>query len=393
MENKQKGTEAMQPVPKRILMTADTVGGVWTYALELCRALGQHGIQIGLATMGERLNFAQRSEAGALPNVKIFESCYKLEWMEEPRADLEHAANWLLELEASFRPDVVHLNSFAAGALPWRKPKIVVGHSCVLSWWRAVHGCEASDTWDEYRETVLAGLHGADLVVAPSRAILDSLNEYYGPFQTTAVIPNGRSLPGIQSRARHDFILAAGRLWDEAKNISTLAEVAPRLPWPVYVAGSNQSPDGQRTTLKNVECLGKLSSSEMISYLERASIYALPARYEPFGLSILEAALAGCALVLGDIPSLREIWRDAALFVDPENPAALEAAVRELISNPAQRNASAAKANAIARQFTPERMAAGYLAAYASVMAHQPLSTDPKPMPYANRTVLSHPAL
>ncbi len=32
----------------------------------------------------------------------------------------------------------------------------------------------------------------------------------------------------------------------------------------------------------------------------------LPARYEPFGLSVLEAALSGCALVLGDIPSLRE---------------------------------------------------------------------------------------
>ena len=53
--------------------------------------------------------------------------------------------------------------------------------------------------------------------------------------------------------------------------------------------------------------------------IARAAIYALPAHYEPFGLSILEAAMSGCALVLGDIPSLREIWGDAAVFVHPDN--------------------------------------------------------------------------
>ena len=58
-------------------------------------------------------------------------------------------------------------------------------------------------------------------------------------------------------------------------------------------------------------------------WLRRATIFALPARYEPFGLSALEAGLAGCALVLGDIP-MREVWHDAAMFVPPEQPAALE---------------------------------------------------------------------
>ena len=62
----------------------------------------------------------------------------------------------------------------------------------------------------------------------------------------------------------------------------------------------------------------------------RAAIYALPARYEPFGLSILEAALSGCALVIGDIPSLREIWADAALFVPSDGHDAPLAHVGEL---------------------------------------------------------------
>jgi glycogen synthase len=54
----------------------------------------------------------------------------------------------------------------------------------------------------------------------------------------------------------------------------------------------------------------------------RASIYALPARYEPFGLSALEAALSGCALILGDIPSLREVWLEAAPYVSPDDESA-----------------------------------------------------------------------
>ena len=40
------------PITRRILMTADTIGGVWTYALEFARALGPHGIEVTLATMG-----------------------------------------------------------------------------------------------------------------------------------------------------------------------------------------------------------------------------------------------------------------------------------------------------------------------------------------------------
>ena len=69
-----------------------------------------------------------------------------------------------------------------------------------------------------------------------------------------------------------------------------------------------------------MHCSGRLTPPQMARVVSRApSIYALPARYEPFGLSVLEAALSGCALVLGDIPSLREIWDGAALFVDPDD--------------------------------------------------------------------------
>lgn len=65
-----------------------------------------------------------------------------------------------------------------------------------------------------------------------------------------------------------------------------------------------------------------------------ASIYALPARYEPFGLTALEAALSGCALALGGIPSLRETWGSAARYVSPDKPAQLRDTLNGLIANP-----------------------------------------------------------
>ncbi len=49
-----------------------------------------------------------------------------------------------------------------------------------------------------------------------------------------------------------------------------------------------------------------------------ATVFASMARYEPFGLAVLEAAQAGMRLVLSDIPTFRELWDGAAIFVGDE---------------------------------------------------------------------------
>ena len=348
----------------RVFMTVDTVGGVWTYALELARALRPHGVEIALASMGVPLTAVQRAELAAVPDVELFESTYRLEWMDEPWDDIAVAGEWLLSLQEELRPDVVHLNGYAHGALPWRAPVLVVGHSCVLSWWAAVKGERAPARWDRYRSTVALGLAGADLVVTPTRAILTALEEHYGPLPRSRVVPNGRDPTLFTPREKEPLVLAAGRLWDEAKNVAALGAIAPRLSWPVYVAGADQHPTGGTAALGGVHALGQLAPAEMAVWLARASIYALPARYEPFGLSALEAALAGCVLVLGDIPSLREVWEDTALFVPPADGEALVAAIEGLIADPGRRASLAACARRRASTYTSERMAAGYLEAY-----------------------------
>ena len=214
------------------------------------------------------------------------------------------------------------------------------------------------------------GIQAADLTTAPSQAMLAALREGAGGrIPNARVIPNGRNPRLFRSGPKSDFILSAGRLWDEAKNISMLARVASRLRKPVYVAGDDEHPAGAAMEFHGLQWLGRLENRELAEWFAGAAIYALPARYEPFGLSVLEAALSGCALVLGDIPSLRENWSEAAVFVPPEDDAALERALNRLASDAGHRANMQARAQARARRFTPERMAAGYLAAYRDLLA------------------------
>jgi glycosyltransferase involved in cell wall biosynthesis len=351
----------------RVLMTADTVGGVWTHALELARGLGERGVRVDLATMGAPPSPVQRAEVARLPRVRLHESSFRLEWMAAPWQDVRGAGDWLLRLEATLKPDVVHLNQFAFGALPFRAPTLLVGHSCVLSWWRAVYGEEAPAEWDDYRRIVRDGLAGATLVAAPTRSMLASLQELHGLRGPGVVLPNGRSARDFVPARKDPLILAAGRLWDAAKNIAALDVIAPRLPWPVLVAGPAFGPDGGVHETRSVRLLGRLSPGALAAQMARATIFAAPARYEPFGQSALEAALAGCALVLGDIASVREVWGAAALYVPPDDREALHAWLAQLIDDPARCRVCAAAARARALAFSAERMVGAYLAAYGRI--------------------------
>lgn len=353
----------------RVLMTTDSVGGVWTYCLELVRALREIGIEASVATMGAKLTDQQVGEmifAGADP---LFESEFKLEWMASPWHDLAAAGEWLLDVERQVRPDVLHLNSYVHGTLPWAAPTVMVGHSCVLSWWRAVRSEEAPPEWQRYADEVRAGLRAADFVAAPTRAMLHSLRTTYGPLEHSATIHNCRDSSRFVASNGGPRIFAMGRLWDPAKNLAALDEIAPQLAWPVRVAGSCVHPDsGESVAAQNLTMLGSLSQPQVARELSDAAIYALPARYEPFGLSILEAALSGCALVVGDIPSLRELWEGVAWFVAPDSPDALTDALQRLIDDEPLRAASAEAAFARARRFTPESTARAYARVYHEVI-------------------------
>jgi glycosyltransferase involved in cell wall biosynthesis len=353
---------AEEPAVGHVLMTADTVGGVWTYALELAGALARFGTRTTIATMGEPLRPEQARACAEVPGLQVLTSAFRLEWMDEPWADVSAAGDWLLGVEERDRPDVVHLNGYVHAALPWRAPKLVVAHSCVLSWWEAVFGAPAPDAYDVYRHEVGRGLRAADAIVAPTAAMLDALRATHGLARSGVVIPNGVDPGALFERPKEPIVLAAGRMWDRAKNLAAIEAAAPDVRWPVYVAGSRGAPAA--APRPSVRFLGRLPPAELRVWMARAAVYAAPARYEPFGLSVLEAALSGCALVLGDIPSLREVWEGAALFVHPDDVRGLAGAVDHLAADGELLASLSSAARVRAFSYGSERMARSYLDLY-----------------------------
>jgi glycogen(starch) synthase len=358
--------------PSRILMTTDTVGGVWTYTMDLARALGQEGVEIALASLGGHATVEQRHEARTIRTLELYESDYRLPWMDHPWEDVRHTRDWLLDLVTRVRPDVVHLNEPVYGSVPWPVPSLAMAHSCVLSWWQSVWNGPAPEEWNRYRREMTQGLQAADAVAAPSAWMLENLRRFYG-VASGRVVPNGREPGEITPGNKAPLVFAAGRLWDPAKNLLALESVAERLPWPIYVAGEPRHPGRENGVSANhLHLLEQLPSRAVAAWLRKASIYAFPAKYEPFGLSVLEAALAGCALVLGDVPPLRELWDGAAVFVSPEDPQTLRLALEGMIEEPDLRQALAMRARKRALGFTPRRMAVAYLEVYSDLLSGRP---------------------
>jgi glycosyltransferase involved in cell wall biosynthesis len=198
--------------------------------------------------------------------------------------------------------------------------------------------------------------------------MLAALRRHYGPFRHSRVIYNARDPKLFSAEGKARLVFASGRLWDEAKNLQAVEAIAPQLAWPIYLAGENRSPDGGEALAGNTRYLGRLAQPEIAHWFSRAAIFLHPARYEPFGLCVLEAALSGCAMVLGDIPSLRELWEGAAEFVDPEDHAGLQRAVTGLIENPDYRHRLGGAAQALAGRFRPARMAQDYMKTYQALI-------------------------
>ena len=229
----------------RILMTTDTVGGVWTYALELARALGRFDVATTLVTLGPGPSRDQWREAARIPSLDVLDAGFALEWMDDPWREVDAAGAWLLELE----------------------------------------------------------------------------------------------------------------------------EVAPRIGWPIKVIGDPRPPHGAAVSLADMELLGRLPRDEVRGWMDRASIFCHPARYEPFGLGPLEAAASGCALVLGDIETLREVWRGAAIYVPPDDPDAIAWAIERLASDPLLLRRQATRARCHAARFDAAAQATAYRRVYECITA------------------------
>lgn len=357
-----------------VLVTADTLGGVWTYARELVSGLAKRGVRVTFVSFGEIPGEKMTHWLDGLSGVEFRPTAFRLEWMQDAEDDLAASAEYLTAVVREVKPDLLHLNQYYYGALPVDVPKIVVAHSDVVSWWVSVHGTEPRESaWSRwYRESVTRGLLAATAVVAPSRWMLEQVHRFYGAPQQDSVIYNGRS-PALFNPhvTKEQYALGVGRIWDSGKQVTLLAEAD--LPMPAYLVGSEEHPElalrGQGvltgTTRSRLHFKGQQSEAQLRQLYSRASVYAATSKYEPFGLAPLEAALSRCALVANDIPTFRELWGESALYFRRNDARSLGESLSLLKDDPALMAEYSNRAYQRALQrFTTDRMVEDYLALY-----------------------------
>jgi glycogen synthase len=364
-----------------VLITCDTVNGNWTYTRELVSGLITRGLRVTLVSFGGIPLPEQTTWMERLYGLTYHPTAFRLDWMEEGQPDFADASDYLCSVIRDAKPDVFHSNHLCYGALAAAVPRVVVAHGDLITWWKAVHGREPKPSawlrW--YRHTISEGLAAASAVVAPSEWLLNAMRSCYGSGAREQVIHHGRNPIFFNPYlTKEDSVLAIGRLIDPAKQVSLLTE--QRQAVPVCIVGDEEQAGGApiRADVRfqdgnaGVALRGPQSEAQLRVLYSKASIFAGTARYDASGMSILEAALSRCTLVLNDIPSLRELWGNAALYFRTNDAASLAETVGLLKEDLQLRRDFANRAFQRAREcFNAHRMTDNYIQLYRSVRARK----------------------
>lgn len=366
-----------------ILVTSDTLNGNWTYARELVSGLITRGMRVTLVSFGEIPLPEQTAWMDRLHGLSYHPTAFRLDWMEDGQHDFEEASAYLSSLLKETKADIFHSNHIAYGALPTSVPRVVVAHGDLITWWKAVHGREPKDSewlrW--YRHTIAKGLSAASAVVAPSEWMLNSIRSAYAGGAREVVIHNGRNPIFFNPYvAKEEGVLSIGRLLDPAKQVNLLTQEKQAVP--VCIVGDEAPEQTAKVPLRadvrfrdgegGVALRGPQSESQLRLLYSKTAIYAGTSRYDPGGMSVLEAALSRCALVLNDIPSLRELWGPAAVYFRTNDSSSLAAALRMMSEDQQMRRNFANRAFQRAREcYNAHRMTDNYIQLYHSVLARR----------------------
>jgi glycosyltransferase involved in cell wall biosynthesis len=319
--------------------------------------------------LGPGLDAAQRAQAARVPRLELLETGLPLDWLADSEAEILRAGHDIAALARQHEAQIVQLNSPALAAeAQFPCPVLGVCHSCLATWWHAVRGGAMPEDF-AWRSALLArGYRRCDALVAPSAAFAAATAQAHHLAEPPEVVWNGRR-PTRRSATAGRFVFTAGRLWDEGKDLATLNRAASRLDLPVFAAGPTRGPNGAAVDLRSLRLLGSLDAATLARWLSRGPIFVSTARYEPFGLAVLEAAQAGCALALSDIPSFHELWDGAAHFVAPGDADALVRAITMLSRDQEHRSFLRVAAARRARRYTAQAMAQGMAGIHARLLA------------------------
>ena len=196
--------------------------------------------------------------------------------------------------------------------------------------------------------------------------------------------PDGPALAEAEVRRRHDlgerpFVLSVSAKRPH-KNLPRLIEALALLPAetrPALVLPGYPTPhEAHLRELAAARGVGELvrfpawvNGDELEGLYAAAAAFAFPSLYEGFGLPVLEAMVRGVPVACSDRTSLPEVAGDAALMFDPEDPAAIAAALRTLLEDADTADRLRRAGRERAARFTWERTARGTLASYERALA------------------------
>ena len=240
--------------------------------------------------------------------------------------------------------DVVHAHGLRAGslaALAGRTPLVVTWHNAQLQGGRA--GAVLERLVARRATTTLVA--SQDLGVRA--AALGARDVRLAPVAAPPLHPTG-SDPGLG----RPLVLAVGRLHPQ-KGYDVLLEALPLLGDAVVaVAGDGPLEAELRARAPQVRWLGR--RDDVADLYAAADVVVLPSVWEARSLTAQEALRAGRPLVATAVGGLPELLGDGAVLVPPGDPAALGAAVRRLLDDPAEAAALAERGRAVAAGWPAE---------------------------------------
>ena len=201
------------------------------------------------------------------------------------------------------------------------------------------------------------------VLIAVSEATKDDLVAcYHVAPERVRVVPNGGGEPptmppGSDTQAQ-PYVLQVGRIEPRKNQLAALAAVEQLDGVKFVVAGPER--DARMTTQLRASprcsVVGRVDAPALEALYAGAAAVVVPSLYEGFGLPVLEAMARGKPVVAARNSALPEVGGDAAVYVDdPNNAAALAAALESAMNDPSL----AGKGRARAAQFTWDRCARG----------------------------------